>query len=83
MEEDNHRQLLVKMTEETHRKLRLQAADLNISLNELVVELIEKEYDRVDIVLPKKRITSSAVDEVPAGKSLSQSMRLMREAASE
>ena len=79
MDDQKDKQILLKLPEETHRKLRLQAADLNISLNDFIIELIENEYDRVDIILPKKRVPSSKAEEASPGYSLTSSMRLMRE----
>ncbi|MFZ2446273.1 MAG: toxin-antitoxin system HicB family antitoxin [Syntrophobacteraceae bacterium] len=76
MEDDKRKQLQLRLSEETHRKLRLLAADLNVTMNDLIVELVEKEYDNVEIVLPKKR-SSSKMDE-SSDYSMTQSMRLMR-----
>lgn len=70
------KQVNVRMSEEIHRKLRLLAADLNIGFNELLVELIEKEYDNAEIVMPRKR-TGSRIDE-SEDYSITSSMRLMR-----
>ena len=76
MDDDKRKQLQLRLSEETHRKLRLLAADLNVTMNDLIVELVEKEYDNVEIVLPTKR--SSSKMEESSDYSMTQSMRLMR-----
>ena len=55
MEDFKDKVLQIRLPEEVHRKLRLIAADINTTLNDLLIELIEKEWDAVDIVLPTKR----------------------------
>ncbi|MGA2401108.1 MAG: hypothetical protein ABSG91_05295 [Syntrophobacteraceae bacterium] len=77
MEEENTNQLLLKMSDTTYRKLRLLAADIDISLNDLIIELIDKNYDSVEIDLPKKRVASFTEDPT-SYSSMTQSMRLMR-----
>jgi hypothetical protein len=76
MEPGKRTEITVKLADSTYRKLRLMAADIDVPLNELLVELIEKTYDEVDIVLPQKRATS--VPESQGGFSMTQSMRLLR-----
>lgn len=76
MEDLKDKVLQIRLPEEVHRKLRLLAADINASLNDLLIELVEKEWDGVDIILPTKRPRQRAAD---SGEySMTQSMRLMR-----
>ena len=76
MDAGKRNEFIVKLSDTTHRKLRLMAADIDIPLNDLLVELIEKGYDEIDIVLPQKRVAS--VQENQGNFSVTQSMRLLR-----
>ena len=76
MEPGKRTEIILKLADSTYKKLRLMAADIDVPLNELLIELIEKTYDEVEIVLPQKRVTP--VQENPGGFSMTQSMRLLR-----
>lgn len=76
MEAGKRQEVTLKVSDSTYRKLRLMAADIDVPINDLLVELIEKTYDEVTIVLPDKRATSAP--ESPTSFSLTQSMRLLR-----
>ncbi|MDR3568952.1 MAG: hypothetical protein P4L43_13065 [Syntrophobacteraceae bacterium] len=76
MEAGKRTELTVKLADSTYRKLRMMAADIDVPLNELLVELIEKTYDEVEIVLPQKRVVPVADNQ--GGFSMTQSMRLLR-----
>lgn len=48
--------LVLRLPVETHRRLRLMAADRFISMNDLMITLIEKEYDPNVLVIPEKSV---------------------------
>ncbi|MDA8307282.1 MAG: hypothetical protein M0Z81_10685 [Deltaproteobacteria bacterium] len=76
MEAGKRNEFTLKMPDSTYRKLRLMAADIDIPINDLLIEIIEKSYDDIDIILPQKRVTP--VPENQANFSMTQSMRLLR-----
>ena len=65
MEKEKLKQYPLRITEETHRKLRLLAADRNMTMNDIVVDLIEREYEVSGILVPPRRRRPIPIPKVP------------------